>query len=134
MGSREKKGSTEDLEIQVKERWGPGTPAIPEGAANVLQMGARTDARCRATWSVEPPIVSTFEGVEPSWAICSVGCGRRGPEKLGHETSVRLGESVSAALGKKSKWQIQGTARRAKFTTAVGQALWHFPHAHNSGR
>lgn len=36
MGSREKNRSTEGPEIQVKERWGPGTPAVPEGAANAV--------------------------------------------------------------------------------------------------
>lgn len=133
MGNREKKGSREGLKIQVKW-WGPGAPAIPEGAANVLQRGARKGARYRASWSMEPPTAGPSEGTEPSWAICSGGHGRHGPEKLDHETSVKLGDSVSAALGKKSKRQILGTASRAKFTTAVGQALLHFPSAHNSGR
>lgn len=131
MGNREKKGSTEGLEIQVKEWWGPETP---KGATNVLQIGARKGARHRASWSTEPPATGTSEGTEPSWAICSVGHGRHGPEKLDHETSVKLGDSVSAALGKKSKCQILGTASRAKITTAVGQAFLHFPSAHNSGR
>lgn len=83
---------------------------------------------------MDPHTFSTPKGAEPSWAVCSVDCGGRGPEKLDHETSVEFGDSVSPALVKKSKWQIQGTASRAKFTTAVGQALLHFPRARDSGR
>lgn len=54
MGSRQKKGSTEGAEIQVKRWWDGGTPAIPERAINVLQMRARRDVRGRTRWSMEP--------------------------------------------------------------------------------
>lgn len=105
MDSREKR-STEVLEIQVKEWWDAGTPAIPKGAANVLQMRARRDARSRTRWSMEPPTISTSKGSEPSWALGNVGYGRCGPKKLDHETSVELGGPVCAALRKNSKWQV----------------------------
>lgn len=52
-----------------------------------------------------------------------------------HETYVELGDLVFYCPGKQtSKWQIEGTAGRTKFTTAVGQVLLHFPSAHDSGR
>lgn len=86
MGSREKKGSTEELEIQVGEWWGPGTQAIPKGAANVLRMGLG-EMQGAGPWS---PHHKHLKGAEPSWAICGVGQGRRGPEKLDHATCVSL--------------------------------------------
>lgn len=77
MDSREK-GSTEVLEIQVKEWWDAGTPAIPKGAANVLQMRARRDARCRqgGPWSPPPsapPKAQSQAGLLAMWVMAGLG-------------------------------------------------------------
>lgn len=133
MGSREKKGSTEGLEINVKKWWDAGTPAIPERATNVLQMRARRDVKCRSRWSMEPPTISTSRGSEPSWALCSGGCGMYGPKKLDHETSVELGGSVCAALGKKSKWQVQGTASSWAECSCISQCPQQWQMRNTSG-
>lgn len=57
--------------------------------------------------------------------------GGTGRGRCGHQKEARnfcqSRESGTAALGKKSKWQTQGAASRAKLTAAVAQVLLHFP-------
>lgn len=122
------------LEIQVKKWWDAGTPAIPKRAANVLQMRARRDARCRTRWFMEPPTISTSNGSEPSWALGNVGYGRCGAKTLDHETSVELGGPVCAALGKKSKWQVQGTASSWAECSCISHCPQHWQMRNTSGR
>lgn len=127
MGSREKKGSTEGLEINVKKWWDAGTPAIPERATNVLQMRARRDVRCRSRWSMEPPTISTSRGSEPSWALCSGVVACVGLKSWTMKLLLSLeGQFVLP-------WERRASGR-FRALPAAGQSVPAFPSAHNSGR
>lgn len=63
-----------------------------------------------------------------------MACGMCGLKKLDHETSVELGGSVCAALGKKSKWQVQGTASSWAERSCISQCPQQWQMRNTSGR
>lgn len=80
------------------------------------------------------PPYQPLQGLRAKAGLCSVACGMCGPEKLDHETSVELGGSVCAALGKKSKWQVQGTASSWAECSCISQCPQQWQMRNTSGR